>query len=109
MTNKQEDSLDPRWSPDKTRIVFLSNMNRVDGGSDIFVMNADGSDLTQLTNHPTRTADRGPVWSPDGSKIAFYSFERDGDVQNEIYVMNADGSNQQRLTTSTLNEGPLDW
>lgn len=56
-------------------------------------MNADGSDVTQLTDHPAN--DLAPVWSPDGRKIAFSSV-RDGSAN--IYVMNADGSDMKRLT-----------
>ena len=60
-------------------------------------MNADGSELTRLTNTRGYYAG-GPSWSPDGKKIAFQS-NRDRD--SEIYVMNADGSKQERLTNSS--------
>lgn len=56
----------PSWSPDGSRLVFTG----YDGGlSDLFIVNADGSGLTRLTND--RYADLHPVWSPDGSMIAF--------------------------------------
>lgn len=56
----------PSWSPDGSRLVFTG----YDGGlSDLFVVNADGSGLTRLTND--RYADLHPAWSPDGSLIAF--------------------------------------
>jgi TolB protein len=61
-------------------------------------MNADGSDLTNLTNNSAW--DFEPAWSPDGAKIAFTS-DRDGDDNWEIYVMNADGSNQTNLTNNS--------
>ena len=48
-------------------------------------MNADGSNVTQLTDNSF--GDAIPAWSPDGSKIAFVS-ARDGDF--EIYVMDVD-------------------
>ena len=57
----------------------------------IYVMDADGKNRTQLTDHPT--GDRHPSWSPDGQRIAVDSF-RDG----AIYVMDADGKNQTQLT-----------
>src|SRR2546425_8525705 len=71
-------------------IAFVSER---DGNAEIYVMNADGSNPTRLTNNPA--ADVDPASSPDGTKIAFAS-NRDGDYT--IYVMNADGSNPRRLT-----------
>jgi Tol biopolymer transport system component len=92
LTNLSNDPNDPSytpsWSPDGTRIMF---MNEDDYTSRIYVMNADGSNRTQLTSDIEYSA----VWSPDSTRIAFVS-ERDG--APEIYVMNADGSNQTNLT-----------
>ena len=65
-------------------IAFVSDR---DGNQEIYVMNADGSGLTSLTNNAADDYD--PAWSPDGRQIAFYS-DRDGNW--EIYLMNADGS-----------------
>jgi dipeptidyl aminopeptidase/acylaminoacyl peptidase len=72
------------------KIAFTSDR---DGNSEIYVMNADGSGQTRLTNDGA--IDNEPVWSPDGTKIAFWT-ERNGPA--EIYVMNADGSGQINLT-----------
>ena len=56
----------PAWSPDGKQLVFTG----YDGGiSDLFLVNADGSNLRRLTND--KYADLQPVWSPDGSTIAF--------------------------------------
>ena len=76
------------------KIVFSSNRPAPDGSTDyeIYMMNADGTGLTQLTNHAG--PDREPTYSSDGSRIAFV---RD----DKIWLMNADGSNQAPLTSST--------
>lgn len=56
----------PSWSPDGSRIVFTG----YDGGlSDLFIVGADGTGLTRLTQD--RYAELHPVWSPDGTTIAF--------------------------------------
>jgi len=89
----------PQYSPDGSKIAFVS---RRDGRFQLYVMNADGSNQTRLTNH--KFNDQGPSWSPDGSKIAFRS-DRDGN--DEIYVMNADGSNQTRLTKNAAFDGEI--
>ncbi len=86
---------DARWSPDGDRIVFEAPRgNNPDGPTDIFVINADGTGLTRLTDDQAR--DLSPCWSPDGSKIAFSS-DRDG--VRQIYVMDADGSRLTRVTS----------
>jgi len=82
----------PSWSPDGSRIVFVSNR---DENVEIYTMNADGSDQIRLTVEPAE--DIYPSWSPDGQKIAFGS---DRDFDNEVYVMDADGSNPVNLTNN---------
>jgi hypothetical protein len=86
----------PSWSPDGTKIAFERNLS---GNFEVFVMNADGTNETRLTNSPN--ADLCPQWSPDGTKIVFRS-SRDGN--EEIYVMNANGTGQTRLTTNSVFE-----
>ena len=80
------------------KIAFGSD--RSSGDYDVYIMNPDGSGVTQLTTDPAR--DNQPSFSPDGSKILFYS-HRDGST-SEIYVMNSDGSAQTRLTNSPGND-----
>lgn len=82
--------LEPAVSPDGTKVVFQSNRG---GYTDLYVMDADGSDVRQLTHDTTQ--DWGPMWSPDGTKIA-WSSNFDGD--DDIYVMNADGTGRQNVT-----------
>ncbi|MDQ3954970.1 MAG: DPP IV N-terminal domain-containing protein [Actinomycetota bacterium] len=83
------------------KIAFATSR---DGHLEVYVMNADGSGQTNLTNDPAEDFD--PAWSPDGTKIAFQS-DRDGN--EEVYVMNADGSEQTNLTNNASNEGDPAW
>jgi Tol biopolymer transport system component/subtilisin family serine protease len=91
LTNLTGDSR-PHYSPNGSKILFQSVR---DGNAEIYVMNADGTAQTRLTNNPA--ADTAPVWSPDGTKILFTSL-RDGPMSPALYVMNADGSSQTRVT-----------
>ncbi len=75
-----------------------------DGNSEIYIMDADGSNITRLTNNST--ADSDPNWSHDGNKIAFVA-ARDGN--SEIYVMNVDGSNPVNLTNNDAEDISPAW
>src|SRR5712692_8841878 len=63
------------------------------GNFEIFVMNADGSDVTRVTNTTAQNFD--PIWSPDGTQIAFGGL-RAGVF--EVLVINADGTGETQLT-----------
>ncbi|HSQ17950.1 MAG TPA: DPP IV N-terminal domain-containing protein [Anaerolineales bacterium] len=101
---------DPQWSPDGSQIIFQSDR---DQNFEIYVMNADGSQPQNLTDHGGR--DYWPEWwaptaggsvSTPGSRIAFVS-TRDGN--GEIYTTNLDGSDPQRLTHWSQWDGFPDW
>jgi dipeptidyl aminopeptidase/acylaminoacyl peptidase len=81
------------WSPDGTKIAYAVCSVRDYESCEIYVMNADGSNPTNLST--SSASDRSPVWSPDGARIAFFSGRHHDWV---IYVMNPDGSNRIRLT-----------
>ena len=67
-------------------------------------MNADGSNLTRLTNNTFE--DLLPAWSPDGETIAFASKRH----RNwDIYLMDSDGTRQRRLTRSSARDSNPDW
>ena len=86
---------DPVWSPDGTRIAFISDTNTT-LPSNVYVVNADGTNLVRL---PDTFNDVEPAWSPDGTKIAFAA-NRDG-VVGSIYTITTDGTNTiQRVTNA---------
>ena len=91
---------------DEGKIAFASDQ---DGDFEIYVMNADGSGLTQLTDNAG--IDRSPSWLPDGRRISFLHHRikilSDSNVKfdmgryhynYDLHVMNSDGSGQSRLT-----------
>lgn len=86
--------IDPQWSPDRKEIIFGST--RGGGPPDIYIMNADGSNVRQLTNDPN--FETSPSFSLDAKKIIF---SRMINGQMQIFTMNADGSNVKQLTDSS--------
>ncbi len=97
----------PAWSPDGRQIAFYGI--RGEGNTyEIYVIDADGSNLRQLTSSSDSPYERNnwrPAWSPDGKQIAFYS---DFD-HNSIWVMNADGTGQVRITDPLLDASNPCW
>ena len=71
-------------APETAKVVFTSKR---DGNSEIYIMNPDGSDQTNLTQH--RANDHAPVWSPTGEQILFVS-DRDGVA--DLYLMDAEAT-----------------
>jgi TolB protein len=81
----------PAYSPDGKQIAFAATAEGA-SAQDIYLINADGTNLRRLTTHPD--SDTTPTWSPSGTQIAFTS-DRTGKPQ--IYLMNVDGSGLRRL------------
>ena len=106
------------YSPDGTQIVFASNREAyartLDAKEqktfdhdksyfmDIYVMNADGSNVRRLTKAPGY--DGGPFFSADGKKIVWRRFSEDG-TRAEVYTMNVDGSDKRQITRL----GAMSW
>jgi len=105
LTQLENGACQPAWSPDGSQLVFTSPclargdfLNDGYSGSSLFLMNADGTGIKQLTNVPG--ADFDPDWSPDGAKIAFTSV-RDGNKQ--IYALDVKSLAVTRLTSLDVN------
>jgi Tol biopolymer transport system component len=122
LTALKADSLFPVWSPDASKLAFVSSRaldgsNSVSAGSaaNLWVMNADGTSAQPLTKLTAPSVDfylpsRVQWWSPDGSKLAFASTRAlDGSDAvipagtRNIWVINADGSGARPLTKLTAS------
>jgi Tol biopolymer transport system component len=109
----------PSWRADGQKIVFMSDRETPSNPTppgfpgpdfEIFVMNADGSNPTQITVNDRD--DEVPAWSPNGKKIVF---QRDfdpvrGQADYDILTMKADGTRERNLTNSPgVQDGDADW
>jgi TolB protein len=89
---------DPSWSPDGTRILFMSDRS---GSDQLHTIAVDGSDIKQITDMQDLRGRND--WSPDGSTIGTYV---GGPWTREIVLMNPDGSNIRYLTNGGNNLAP---
>lgn len=96
ITNQADEFYPVAWAPDGTKIAFLYRRN-------IYTMNPDGSNRTQLT---FGGEDSEPTWSPDSGKIAFTS-HRNGNW--DIFVVNLDGSGLYQLTDNENDDYDIAW
>jgi Tol biopolymer transport system component len=96
---------EPAWSPDGTRIAFVlstpEHLGAYAGDGDIYIMNADGTEMIKLTNG---LRDAHPAWSPDGTRIVFVR-----DQGNSLLVMNADGGDATEIRPNGEAFPPYQW
>ncbi len=88
-------------APTTAKIVFTSNRN---GNAEIYIMNTDGSEQVNLTQH--NASDYDPVWSPTGEEILFVS-DRGG--AKDLYLMNADGTNVRKVFQRIVGRESPTW
>ncbi|HLK55825.1 MAG TPA: hypothetical protein VKU00_04650 [Chthonomonadaceae bacterium] len=98
LTNNDGTGVDtyPSFSPDGSKIVYVRPY--VQGGENhIYVMNADGSGVTELTGND-RTSWDAPAFSPDGSKIVcIHIVVGNNGTNHDVCLMNSDGSGQTTI------------
>jgi len=99
----------PAWAPDGGRIAFESDSDPLglnpEHDREIFVMNADGTGVSQLTRNAIW--DEGPAWAPDGSQIAYTSGA--DNTHGDINVMTVAGVHLRRLTDFDGADESPDW
>jgi Tol biopolymer transport system component len=104
LTNFDGQDYKPAWSRDGRAIAFVSTGRLGDDTRNIFIMNADGSNIRALTEGVRGPFDSEPSFSPRGDKILFTRGPAIS-VKERVMVMNSDGSNQTRLALGTFSPG----
>jgi tricorn protease-like protein len=98
----------PSWSTDGSQITYMRQevYRGPQSFFDLFVMNADGSGVTNLTPNTTGWTDGEPAWSPDGTRIVFRS-HRTG--RGDLYTIRPDGTDLIQLTTDGNFDTNAKW
>jgi Tol biopolymer transport system component len=109
-SSDEVDETSPDFSPNGSQMCYYGDGTK--SGYGIYIMKADGSDPTRLTDNRAGTE---CAWSPDGKKIA-YTYHPDknpdrrkGAWPDEVYVMNADGSGKTNLTRNPEQDLNPSW
>ena len=101
VVNSAEPIISPSWSPDGSRLAYVSFEGRKPS---VYVQNVGNGQRTLLTRASGNQS--APSWSPDGSRIVFASSQSGG---TQLYVAGADGSNAKRLTSSGAIDTAPNW
>ena len=110
LTNNPGCGLHPNWAPSSTRIVFSRDAtSNCMGDNDLYVMQADGTGQTRLTDTPSRI-EFYPAWSPQEDRIAFEGCPSSTwpNCASQIYAISPTGGGEVQLTFAGSNRKP-DW
>ena len=112
LTNGPNGDSNPQWSPDSTRLAFVSK--REDGKTQIWIIWIGGGEAKQLTH--AKNGASNPRWSSDGKRIAFLKDEEDSAAEkqrkkagDDRVIMGVDDFKQQHLwviEVETLDDEP---
>lgn len=101
---RSREAFGARFSPDGNRIVFAHTVASTPSvTSHIFTMNADGSNVRDVSTSAAGASDSEPDWSPDGSRLVFVRSPRAG--APEIWVANTNGTGARRVIGLSLSTG----
>lgn len=96
-----------QWSPDGTRLAFPALSDTDFPSGDIYIIDADGQNLRQLTFDPAN--DLSPYFSPDGNDIVFLSDRGNNGFDFDVWTMTAEGTLPRRLYQTTGSSGAVAW
>ena len=102
MVNSSQADDSPRFSPDGSRIAFVSTRTGLD---EIWIANADCTNQVQLTRFNQHGVG-SPRWSPDGERIVF---DRNIKDNTDIFTIRADGTDVRQLTSDGAVENMPSW
>jgi serine/threonine protein kinase len=108
VTDMPEGACQPTWSPDGSRLAFISPCafnQEIYPGASLFIINVDGTGLVPLPSLPG--GDFDPAWSPDGSQIAFTSLRDYNRAQ--VYVINLSDNSFLSLSGNTVRDAQPSW
>jgi Tol biopolymer transport system component len=94
LTNDPGFDADPAWSPDGSKIAFVSKRGKMQGLR-LFVMDADGKNPQAIAQRDNVFGNIFPAWSPDGKKIIYSDDVPDG---QELFMCDADGTRKKQMT-----------
>ncbi|HSS35585.1 MAG TPA: hypothetical protein VLR93_04870 [Patescibacteria group bacterium] len=105
--DRDDDSLNaPAWSPDGSTVAFPLTIERAPDQVRIHLVDADGTNLRELSNAPDKVYENGPMWSPDGTRIAYRRWTREpGPDQGHILPVAISGLNGGPLVETGLQLG----
>lgn len=107
LTKNESLETNPVWSPDGTRIAFLSDRDQNWGVYRLYTMARDGSDVQSVAPNTRATGDPA-VWSPDGKRLAFLSnlaTESVEEYAQALYTVSVDGSNLTKVYEEVVEGG----
>jgi Tol biopolymer transport system component/imidazolonepropionase-like amidohydrolase len=106
--SESDDGL-PRWSPDGSRIVFVSDRDSPEGKQvpQVYLVDIHGGEISQLTEFADGAS--WPVWSPDGRQLAVCVLTNAMRSSCDVYLISADGKDERQLTHEQGYSVPMDW
>ncbi|NLF52011.1 MAG: protein kinase [Leptolinea sp.] len=100
----------PSWSPDGTKIAFISPCNgkrEIYPGARIYITDSDGKNTDPLPIPLNRAGDFAPTWSPDGNMLAFVSLRADG--RPHLFLFSFSDTSFQQITDAAYGDISPAW